>query len=327
MLSRHFIRAKVLQELYACQYGEKSGVLEADKSLMHNIARLNDLGILQASTIIEFVAAAERVLDEGMQKFMPTEAEKNPDRTLLGNDFVRRMADNFELKKQIERANAHWSDEQNIFRKAFIAFRELDVYKDYVAGARSFENDRAIALQIFKYMMNDEALRAAIYERSLLWEDDFDQVAQYIFMMLKALDEELMDESMPWPAVYDDRNEEEREAMEFARGLLKESLLTRQQCDEMIKKHLRGWEFERVAPMDVLLLNMAMAELTSCPSIPERVTVNEYIELSKEFSTDRSKLFINGLLDKVIIELRSSGKIVKSGRGLLDLDILEEEKD
>ena len=86
----------------------------------------------------------------------------------------------------------------------------------------------------------------------------------------------------------------------------------------MIKARLQGWEFERVALMDILLIDMAVAEFIACPSIPEKVTIDEYIELSKEFSSERSKLFINGILDKLVLELRSQGKIKKSGRGLLN---------
>ena len=165
--------------------------------------------------------------------------------------------------------------------------------------------------------MNHEPLRDNLVSKSLLWEDDFDQIAQYNFMMLKTLNEEL-DESTLIPLMHDDRLEKDVEAYEFSRQLLLATLRHTDEVENMIRSHLKGWEFERVAHMDVLLLNMAVAELTSFPSIPERVTVDEYIELSKEFSTERSKLFINGILDKFIIELRSAGRINKTGRGLID---------
>ena len=137
-------------------------------------------------------------------------------------------------------------------------------------------------------------------------------------MMLKTLDEQTFDEAMQWPLMYDKRVEKDEADMEFARQLLRETLLHREEADEMIKARLQGWEFERVALMDVLLINMGIAEFVTFPSIPERVTVDEYIELSKEFSSERSKLFINGILDKLVLELRSQGKIKKSGRGLLN---------
>jgi N utilization substance protein B len=123
---------------------------------------------------------------------------------------------------------------------------------------------------------------------------------------------------MQWPVMYDKRIEKDEEDMVFARQLLRDTIACREEAEELTRQHLQGWEFERVSPMDILLINMAVAEFTEFPSIPERVTVDEYIELSKEFSTERSKLFINGILDKFIVELRSAGRINKVGRGLLD---------
>ena len=131
----------------------------------------------------------------------------------------------------------------------------------------------------------------------------------------------------PMPIMHDEYNPADVEGMEFACKLLLDTLHNREEGEALIKSHLKGWEFERVAQMDVLLITMALSELMGCPSIPERVTVDEYIELSKEFSTDRSKLFINGILDKLIVELRSSGRIQKSGRGLYDPDIVDHTED
>ena len=174
--------------------------------------------------------------------------------------------------------------------------------------------------------MNHEMLRELICPQSLMWEDDFDQIAQYNFMMMKTLDETI-DEATVIPLMHDERFEKDVEAFDFARRLLLVTLRHGKEVEDMIRSHLKGWEFERVAGMDVLLLNMAVAELTEFPSIPERVTVDEYIELSKEFSTERSKLFINGILDKFIIELRSAGRINKSGRGLYDPSFNPQEED
>ena len=167
-------------------------------------------------------------------------------------------------------------------------------------------------------LLNDSTLRDIIFERDLLWEDDFDQVAQYVYMMMKELDEENTNEATPCPLVYDKRNEKDRNDYNFARELVATTYANIDNVEPMIRKHLQNWELERVAVMDILLINMAVAEFTSCPSIPERVTVDEYIELSKEFSTEKSKLFINGILDKLLIELRVAGKVVKNERGMYD---------
>lgn len=327
MLSRHFLRAKVLQALYASEFGEVRDVITAEKNFRHNIERLNDLGIIQASALINLRRVAEMVLEEGQQKYRPTEEDKNPSLRLINNEFLRRMADNFELRSQIEKRHISWSNDDDLFRKSFTTFRKTQDYIDYIAGdpqrgasveGRNLaEEDRQIMLKLFKHLMNDEGLTNSFVDRSLLWEDDFFQVAQYIFMYIKALELDSLDEASTWSLVYDQRNDNEREAFQFALLLLLSTLRHRDENDELIKKHLKGWEFERVSTMDVLLINMAITELTECPSIPERVTIDEYIELSKEFSSDKSKLFVNGILDKLILELRSQGKIQKTGRGIL----------
>lgn len=325
MLSRHYLRSKVLQAVYAA----KSDNLElnvVEKNFKHNISRLNDLGTLQLAALVHFAEVANTMMDEGMQKFLPTEEDRNPNRRLPENVFIQRLAENFDLRHHSEESKINWNgvEYDEAFRKAYVEFVKFPEYKAYLATEPSFVEDQKFALNIFKFLMNFEPLCDIIYPKSLLWEEDFDQIAQYNFMMMKTL-KETMDESTEIPLMYDRRNEKDLEAYQFANKLLLYTMRRSDEVEEMIRKHLKGWEYERVAGMDVLLLNMAVAELTEFPSIPERVTVDEYIELSKEFSTDRSKLFINGILDKFIIELRSAGRIQKSGRGLLDPSFLEEE--
>lgn len=318
MLSRHFLRCKVLQELYACQMEDRDHVT-ALKDFEYHIGRLNELGVIQVALMPRMLEVGERVIEEGRKKFRPTQAEKQPNRKFLGNEFLRRMADNFELKKYSEQWAGIWETNEDLIRETFIDFRQQKTYGDYLSFPESdFKTDKEMAINMFRYLMNRDALVATISDRSLLWEDDFEQIAQYNFMMLKTLDEEHFDEAMMWPIMYDRRVEKDEADMEFARQLLRESLAGRQECDELIRQRLQGWEFERVAMMDILLINMAVTELTACPTIPEKVTVDEYIELSKEFSSERSRLFINGILDKLVLELRSQGRIKKTGRGLLN---------
>jgi len=318
MLSRHFLRSKVLQELYSCQIEEKDAI-EARKDFEYHIGRLNELGVLQVSLMTKVLEMAEVVIEEGRRKFRPTDAEKSPNRKFLANEFLRRMADNFELRQLTEKWCGCWETHSELVREAFIEFRKTDTYCEYLSHPDTdFAQDKELAIMLFRFLMNREALVAVIAERSLLWEDDFEQIAQYNYMMLKTLDEQHFDEAMQWPVMYDKREEKDEADMDFARQLLTETMAHRAESEEMIKARLQGWEFERVALIDILLIDMAVAEFIACPSIPEKVTIDEYIELSKEFSSERSKLFINGILDKLVLELRSHGKIKKSGRGLLN---------
>lgn len=316
MLSRHFLRSKVLQELYACQIEGKDHIT-AMRDFEYHVGRLNELGIIQVALMVKMLEVGEKVIEEGKRKFRPTDAEKSPNRKFLNNEYLLRMARNIELKSRIEQWAGCWDTHEDLVREAFIDFRKQDPYSKYLSHSDTdFNQDKELAITLFRYLMNREALVSVMGERSLLWEDDFDQIAQYNFMMLKTLEEDNFDETTQWPLMCDTRQDKGEIDMAFARELLQAALMNRAETDEMIKARLQGWEFERVALMDILLINMAVAEFTNCPTIPEKVTIDEYIELSKEFSSERSKLFINGILDKLVLQLRSKGRIHKTGRGL-----------
>ena len=322
MLSRHFLRSKVLQAVYASMI-DPVDIPIAERNFKHHINRLNDLGTIQIAALVHLVEVARQIMDEAQHKYLPTEEERNPNLRLPNNKFVNRLADNYDVRHHIEESKVNWSrvEYDEAFRQAYLSITRLAEYKSYLTSAPTFENDQQFALKVFKFLMNHEALRDLVQSQSLLWEDDYDQIAQYNFMMLKGLDNTL-DEATLVPLMHDERYDKDVDAFEFAHHLLLVTLRHRDEVEALIRKNLRGWDFDRVANMDVLLLNMAVAELTEFPSIPEGVTVDEYIELSKEFSTERSRLFINGILDKFIIELRSAGRINKSGRGLIDPDLL-----
>lgn len=318
MLSRHFLRCKVLQELYAAQIDEREPE-DTVRDFDSHMQKINELGVLQVALMTKTVEVAEAVLAEGRKKYRPTEEDKQPNPKYIQNRFFTQLIDNFELKQLIEKWGGCWTVHEDLVREAFLELRHTKHYGDYLSKPEStFEEDKEFAIGVFRWLMNRDALVETMAERSLLWEDDFDQIAQYNFMMLKTLSEQNFDAAMHWPLMYDASNEKSQADMAFARDLLRQSIALRSESDELLKERLRGWEFDRVATIDVLLVNMAVAELTTCPSIPEKVTIDEYIELSKEFSSERSKLFINGILDKLVLILRSRGRIQKSGRGLLN---------
>ncbi|MBQ9588387.1 MAG: transcription antitermination factor NusB [Bacteroidales bacterium] len=322
MLSRHFLRAKALQTLYAAVTSQCSNIEEAEKLFDYNVLRLNDMGIFQLSTLPQLAFVAERILENEMQKFKPQDNQIKYLRRIAENRFIESLARGFEYRQAVNRLKVDWANQFDAFRKIINTMKTNKQFVDYLAIENpTYDDERAICLLEFKYMMNDDTLRDAIFERDLLWEDDFDQVAQYVFMLLKEVDEDKADEAMRCPQVYDKRNEDELSAFLFARKLVSDTMAHLDEVEPMIKKHLQNWDFDRVALMDILLINMAVTEFTCCPSIPERVTVDEYIELSKEFSTEKSKLFINGILDRLLIELRVQGRINKNERGMYDPEI------
>ncbi len=328
MLSRHFLRAKALQTIYAGVTGESKNADELLKMFDYNVGRLNSLGLLQMSTLPQLTFTAERIYENETQKFNPNAKELELLHRWAQNRYVDRLAGGFEYRQIANRMKIDWSNHFDVFRKILNAFKSSRYFQNFIELQQpTFEEEKTIAVTAFKFLMNDETLREIIFDRDLLWEDDFDQVAQYVFMLLKEPKEEQMDEAMPCPQVFDSRNEKDVNDYDFARKLIVDTFNHLDDTEPMIRKHLQNWDLERVALMDILLINMAVTEFTCCPSIPERVTVDEYIELSKEFSTEKSKLFINGILDKLLIELRVAGKIEKDERGLYDPTLEDDYKD
>ena len=322
MLSRHFLRSKVLQALYAYTISDNDDLNVIEKNFFHNIERLNDLGVTQISTLLYFFDFSKKSLEEAKAKFRPSAEDINPNTRFVENRFLIELSNNYELKKSIEYLKINWANYSDVFRNIYNAFRATEVYKDYMAVEETdYALDKSIVLTLFKHIMTYEPLVDVFYDRNLFWEDDFYQIAQHNYNILKGFDETFSAASV-FPLIYDERNEVEVEACKFASELLKNTILSYEQNTEIIKQNLKEWEYERVAIMDIIILKMAITELVSFPSIPEKVTINECIELSKEYSTDKSKLFINGILDKIHNELRSKGRIKKTGRGLIDESLL-----
>lgn len=321
MLSRHFLRAKVLQSLYAAQMAPVERY-QIELAFKDNVEQLNTLGTIQLALLVRVRPVALRVLDDLSHKFMPSEEERNPSTRLQDNTFLLALCDNVTLRHRMESLPSNALPDEEALRTFFLQFRNTEVYNDYASQPQSDEADRNFVLQLFRGLINDIVIRSAICEQSLLWDDDYDQLAQYNFMMMKALDEHF-DAASYLPLMHDEHYEKDVEDYRFAFDLLRNACMQHDENQELIRAHLHGWEFDRVAVIDLILLNMAIAEVTSFETIPERVTIDEYIELSKEFSTERSKLFINGILDRIFAQLRAAGRINKTGRGL---PVMEEEE-
>ena len=322
MLSRHFLRAKVLQSLYA-RHADPAEVYQVELFFKDSIQQLNVLGSLQLAVLARMRHVALRALDDLSHKFLATDEERNPSSRIHDNSFLLALADNVTLRHRVDAFPAGLMPDDDVLRQFFLQFRLSQIYRDYVESDNTIENERNIVLQLFRALVNEDTVRSAICERNLLWEDDFDQIAQYNFMMMKSL-APTFDAASPLPLMYDARVDKDEEDYNFAFNLLRNACLQYDDNEQLIRAHLNGWDFERVAVIDLILINMAIAEVTTCPTIPEGVTIDEYIELSKEFSTDRSKLFINGILDRLFAKLRAEGRIVKTGRGLAVMDSYDE---
>ena len=204
-------------------------------------------------------------------------------------------------------------ENQELFRKMFQHTLENETYFDYLHNNLSgFEEDRAFALSIFKEdIANSELLYNFFEEKSINWLDDLDLCCSMVLKSLKGI--KIEEEFIPMPLFKE--NDDEKE---FVIELFRKTILNNEENEKLIAELADNWELDRIAKMDMFLLKMGLTELQIFPSIPTKVTLNEYLELAKIYSTPQSSKFINGILDKLLNELKKEGKVIKQGRGLVE---------
>lgn len=315
MLNRRHLRIKVLQALYAFYQSEEENFGKVEKELMNSLDKIYDLYIYLLLTFGELRTIAERRLEENKKKILPTEDDLRPNRKFVDNALIILLEENKEIRKASEQSKVNWigDEHQELFRKMFMHIRESETYDSFMHnGVEGFEEDRAFALALFKTeIANFPLLYNFFEEKSIHWLDDIDLVCTMVIKTIKGMTPEGPNLIMP---LFKDEEDE----MEFTKLLLRKTVAFDKENEQIIDELTSNWELDRIAKMDVILMKMAITELQIFKSIPTKVTLNEYIEISKFYSTPKSNGFINGVLDKAIHRLSSEGKIVKTGRGLIN---------
>jgi N utilization substance protein B len=320
MLSRRFLRIKVLQALYAYLQDGPDSLNAGEKQLLVSLDKLYELYIHQFSFILEVVEFASRRIEEGKLKYLPTPEDLNPNTRFINNRFIAQLNNNRDLKKKIDSYRINWADETEMIRKCYNLIRELPDYVSYMGKKETeYSDDKQIIEDVFlKLIAEMELLRSYFEEKNLYWSDDFDISLIMIMKTIKGF-RESMDEFTPLPDLLKDQHDKGgSDDLKFVKELYRKVIIRDKELNPVIAAHADNWEYDRIALMDTILIKMALTELMDFPFIPVKVTMNEYIELSKSFSTPKSKVFVNGILDKIVAEFRDKGKIKKTGRGLLE---------
>jgi N utilization substance protein B len=257
--------------------------------------------------------------EDAKNKFYPTEEELNPNLKLLENSVILSLQQNKELQKKFLDYKFSWTEEQEMVRKIYLKVRNLKDLRTYFNQPESsFESDRDIVYRIFKKCISKSTeLQFYCEERNIFWIEDYQSAALFILKTLKQIPENFQDTQSLVALFPKDEDDDPKEDKKFIAELFQKTIAQSDKLEKMIRLKTKNWELERIALTDIILIKMAMVELMQFPSIPIKVTMNEYIELSKLFSTPKSKLFINGLLDKLVEDLNKEKKIKKKGRGLL----------
>jgi len=313
MISRRIIRTKVLQILYAYYSSPERSLVNTEKELFFGINKTYDLYHFLIFLVIDIADYAERRIEIRKNKHQPTREDLNPNTKFIDNKLIQQLRINKQLNSYINNKKLSWINHPELIRELYQLMINSDFYKEYMSDNHtSYAEDLQFVNNIFtEIILLEEYLYEVLEEQSIYWNDDVEFVISMISKTLKRFIKS-SDSGQKLMPLYKDR-----EDRNFARDLLRKSIINHDELRGLIKIHSRNWDLERIAFMDILIMQLAVTEFLYFPSIPTKVSLNEYIEISKYYSTEKSKNFINGILDKTLKDLKKTGKINKSGRGLI----------
>ncbi len=321
MLTRRYLRIKVLQELYAFSRNQETDLAKAEEKLLLNIRKIYDLYIYQLSYLLEVRDFEEDRQEEAKTKYYPTQEDLNPSRKFIDNPLLKQIENNNMFQKYRKKLKINWGDQKDTIRQSLKRIRESEPYRKYLqSSSESYEEARQFLIKIITTVLPDDELLIFYYEdRNVNWVNDYDAslvMLEKTFRYMRADN----DEFTPLPGLFGEENTENGKNLDevFVKKLFLTVLQNIQELDKLINERTEKWDFDRIAVLDIIILRMAITEFLHFETIPVKVTINEYIELSKIFSTPKSSIFVNGMLDKLKKEFIRDNKINKIGRGLID---------
>jgi len=309
MLSRRHIRVKVMQSLYSYLSTKVNEIPVAERAMLKHFDEVVELKLVIISLWIQLVKHADNFYDEGKKKHLPTSLDLNPNTRFVDNDIITSVRNDLHVMDKVAKFSGIWiKNDHDIVHKLFKELYKSDLYQKYIANEnKDVEVDKKFIINALNdYILKNELVHHIFEERSIYWVDDLPFIAAIIFGDIKE------DKSMDTKGAFKDSSDKE-----FALKLFRNTINNNSDYEEIIVKFARNWELDRIAKMDQLFLKMAFAEILSMPDLPVKVSMNEYIEISKYYSTAKSKLFVNGLLDNFVKTYTRDGKIKKIGRGLV----------
>ncbi|WP_196938974.1 transcription antitermination factor NusB [Sphingobacterium pedocola] len=315
MLNRRHLRVKVMQTLYAHSLSEDKQVKEFQKALFKSVEEVNEMYIWTLNLLDEVAEYVVLDAESRAAKFLPTEKDKILTTKLNSNTFIESLRQNREYLELVKKYKVSWEFDPEIVRSIFAQLKNSEAYLEYLSGDdRSIGGEKDIIKYIFKkIILKTVEIEQVFEEKFINWSVDKEVLQAMVAKTFKNFSSEnpsqnkLADLTPNWA-----------EDSEFIEELLKMTIRHTPEYQQLISDKTKNWEADRIALMDTLLMRMAISELINFPSIPVKVTINEYIELSKSFSTLKSNTFINGILDKILADLTKQGRIRKVGRGLKD---------
>ncbi|WP_299429745.1 transcription antitermination factor NusB [uncultured Maribacter sp.] len=315
MLTRRHIRVKVMQSIYALIQSKDDSLEKQKKFLDVSIENMYSLYLLLLSLLIEVHQMADNQLKLSSKKYIATAGDDLPFKEkFVANKLLLQLVNNEQLKEELEiRKLNNWYLNEEYVKLIYKSILESNIYLKYMhTKDNSYDKDKELIVDLFKEIIApNEKIYDYFEDDKLTWVDDIPIVNTYLLKHLKKVKENSRD-AFFLPSLIKDE-----EDMQYAQKLLSKTLLTNDDLEKEIEGKTPNWDKDRIAGIDAILMKMAICELLNFPSIPEKVTINEYLEIAKEYSTPKSSIFINGILDKLVKEYKKEGKLNKIGRGLL----------
>ena len=308
MINRALLRIKVVQMVYAYYQSDSKDLAKAEKEFFHSIEKAVDLYHYLLQLILAETDYAYQRLDAARNKYIPTEEEKNPNTRFVDNAFVAQLSKNQALKNYQKNAKLSWSNNEIFVKNCYETILSSDFYNEYMAAPEtSYEADQELWRKIFKFILQrSEELTEVLEEQNIYWNDDLDIIITFVMKTIKRFKPENGANQELLPTFKDD------EDRKFASDLFCATIRNREKYRILIDEAVKNWEIDRLALMDLLILQVALAEIMEIDGIPVNVSLNEYIDIAKSYSTQKSGTFVNGTLDHMVTELRKENKLFKS---------------
>ena len=301
-----------MQSIYALHQKSSDDIEKEEKFLLHSIDGIQDLYLIMLSCLIEIRKKEVVFIEASSKKHLATSEEKNPNRKFVNNAVLQLLEENNSLSIALEKRKINnWSMNDDYILLLLTEIRQSDLYEKYMSTKKSsFQEDKDFVIDMFTDLIApNEKLYDYLEDNKLTWIDDIPLVNTQILKQLKQISEK---EDFRVVKLFKDEEDKEFVSLLFRKTVLNEVDLAKEYIDKT-----PNWDAERIAEIDTIILKMAICEFLKFPSIPVKVTINEYLEIAKEYSTPKSSLFINGILDNLVKEFQNENKIQKTGRGLI----------
>ena len=308
MINRVLIRLKIVQIIYAYYQNGGKNLDTADKELFFSLSKAYDLYNYLLLLMVEVTKQANKKLNAAKNKLIPTKEELFPNTKFVENRFIAQLEVNKQLLDFAGNQKKTWENEADFVKSLCEQIMESDIYKEYMASeTSSYEEDREVWRKIYKKIIfNNAELDQVLEDQSLYWNDDKEIVDTFVLKTIKRFEEKNGAKQELLPEFKDDEDQD------FARRLFRRAILNSDYYRHLISENTKNWDLDRVAFMDVIIMQIALAEVLSFPNIPVSVSLNEYVEIAKLYSTPKSGGFINGTLDGIVNQLKKENKLTKN---------------